>query len=252
MSYFGTGETFLFKLSPNAIAYHWNKEKSVEKNKSNRKRSTYVFVDTKQINLDESDSSTAKPKRSRKLSMKKTLTRKLSTAKPSFNRSTSHSAYTKRDWLSVTLHPLNAINKIRSNYSVPKYLYLGGEKLKPLIPQVTVEKSKKRPLLASAQTFDLGDMKNLRKDASFEIVGDDEDDLKDIIKPRSQTQDLSIKSPKKNAQSDQFDIIHEETLPPAIGSLAVPNTCLKTHDAGGKKVELFISCDNNRLAVGGG
>lgn len=247
MSYFGTGETFLFKLSPNCVAYHWNQQELA--NKPIKKTSTYVFIDTKPLMRDDAADSTTitktkTAKKSRKASMKQSFSRKLSFAggsKPSFNRSVSRSAYTKRDRISISLHPLSIINNKISTFSVSKHLYLNNQ-------------PKPKAVVNRAQTIDVGDIKKLKKTSCFEII-DDEDGLKQTSKPRGQSEYGGAKPKLKKTKvvDDDFEVIEEEGPPPTVGGLSITGTSNNESGAGAsKRMELFISCDNNQIIVGGG
>jgi len=279
MSYFGTGETFLFTLSPCSRAYHWDRKDKADSQQQEpkKKMSHYVFVDTIPLIKDAEDSSSSKKtqvKKTRKISMKRKLSKRLSFApsKPGFDRSVSRSAYSNRDKLSVSLHPLSAINNKQSSYSVPKKLVLGNKSNVALagIPENHSapanlkdyqgnENSRKK--LVSAQTIDIGEMKKLQK--SSNIVIDDSEDGQVLQKSRSYTEGEQKgrggARPKLNKTSvieeeeegENFHVIEENNAPPKIGSL-IPTITSGEVDSNKKRLALFMSCDDIRIIVGGG
>ena len=274
MTYFGTGETFLFTLSPCSRAYHWDhadaQQQEPQKPQAKKKMSHYVFVDTIPLIKDSEDSSSSKKtqvKKTRKVSMKRRISKSLS--KPGFDRSVSRSAYSNRDKLSVSLHPLSAINKNQSSYSVPKKLVLGnksnalaGIPENHSAPANLKDYGSTKKKLVSAQTIDIADMKKLQKSSNV-VIDDSEVDGQILEKFRSYTEGQKGSSggarPKLNKESiieeedeENFHMIEEKNAPPKIGS--PPSSAITTSegDQTKKRLALFISCDDNRIVVGGG
>ena len=302
LSYFGTGETFLFSLSPTSHSYHWDQnlhhknddgfEELTIAKKPTRKKSHYVFVDTIPLikDLDNTDSTSTKKKsdKTRKTSMKRRLSKKLhinssssssstsTSSKPGFERSVSRSAYSKRpDKMSVSLHPLNAINLRHSSYSVPKRLYLGNTSstYKAL---VDIPENRSAPdnlssrgnpkKLVTAQTIDMGHLKKLQKSSNV-VIEDDEQDGLMMNRDRS-ISDTSSGAAAQRAKFTTSDTIEEEededTLnikmaneagaPASNQQSSGPQKSGEGIDVGGEKktIGLFISCDDIRIIVGGG
>ena len=157
---------------------------------------------------------------------------------------------------------MNAINIKRSSYSVPKHLYLSEkEALIPgNIPPTIQESSEKiarenstKKKLVSAQTIDVAVMKRLQKTANFTIDDDEDEEIVDgaaTSRERSKTEVPSKTIPEDGEEN--FDIIEESTAPPKIGSPPNSNAKSSSDNDNTNAVHLFISCDNNRLVVGGG
>ncbi|XP_066917803.1 GTPase-activating protein skywalker-like [Clytia hemisphaerica] len=283
MSYFGTGETFLFKLAPAPKAYHWDESLHQDDQKANiaprmRKKSHYVFVDTIPLIKDIDDRDTSKKKttdaklKKRKTSMKRRISKKLNftsssssstSSKPGFDRSVSRSAYSNRGKeVSVSIHPLSAINIKRSTYSVPKHLFLGNkssnyQKLNNIPENKSAPDSlkdysdsgsnNKRGKLMSAQTIDLGEVKKLHKSSNV-VIEDDEEDLDgglQMHKTRSQTTSTTTTGGARPKLLTKTSIIEEEDEEGESN----PST---GEDVKVKTVSLFISCDDIRIIVGGG
>ena len=299
VSYFGTGETFLFTLSPVSFSYHWDQNlhrddgfEKVVVAKPKRKNSHYVFVNTIPLikDLDTSDSTSTKKKststkeKTRKSSMKRRLSKKLSftssasSNRPGFDRSVSRSAYSKRpDNVSVNIQPLSAINLSHSSYSVPKHLCLGNisDNLQPApsglesIPENHSENFNgdgggRQRKLVTAHTIDMGNLKKLQKSSNV-VIEDDEDGglVMGARMSRSATESESG-ADAQHTKLTRSGIIEEnedeETLNITIIGAAKSRNAVPVNGAavGGEEVEkkksigLFISCDNKRIIVGGG
>ena len=308
LSYFGTGETFLFTLSPASHSYHWDQnlhhsngdgfEELTVSKKPMRKKSHYVFVDTIPLikDLDNSDSTSTKKKsvgskdKTRKTSMKRRLSKKLNlnsssssssaSSKPGFDRSVSRSAYSKRpDQMSVSLHPLSAINLRHSSYSVPKRLYLGSNTSSTYKALVEIPENYSAPSnlskrgnpkkLNTAHTIDIGNLKKLQKSSNVIIEDDDEDGL--VMNKNLSVSDTNSGAVEQHAKFTKSETIEEEEDEETLnikmtneGAAAVSGqqpSSEQQNGAGGttgdivdekKTIGLFISCDDIRIIVGGG
>ena len=240
LSYFGTGETFIFRLVPDTVCYHWNQSPCHIGTQTNAK-SKYVFMDTKPLEPKQ-DVIDNKPKKSNR---KKSFKRSLSLSSKS-SKSSSDSKTEKND-----SYPASRINVRRNATSVPRHLYLGKSfDLGDGVPSKTATKNvdnaseKRRISTKATATFDVS---YIRKTKTEEIENPKVIDRR-ISEPAKKSM---LKITKKTGFGDSFEVIDEETSPESV----VPADVLpqiNEHSVTKNAAELFISCDNSRLIIGGG
>ncbi|XP_065649652.1 GTPase-activating protein skywalker isoform X3 [Hydra vulgaris] len=261
--FFGTGETFVFKLLPFAICYHWNMAET------EHHISRYVFI--KKQSLDSDDLSINKHSESSKQSLKRSLSHKydetsrqrslsrtFSTrsddfSKRSFKRNLSNKS-NKDEPLRHTLiqnlsnkfmhrgshHDVFSVeNKIQTGStsclqdglipltaSLPKNMHFGGDEYSsPLIAYDTLD-----------TTDSINNKNNLKK---IKNPANDKQEKDNAISAIAINQSRNIKSPQ-----DSYVILDDETASQKQNEIEhVKKTGL---------AELFISCDNKQLVIGGG
>lgn len=265
-SYFGTGETFVFKLSPTVHCYHWH-DNTVSK-VPRRKKSKYVFFDTVKLDTkkEKNNENVKEKRRSRKKSIRKSFRRSLSFTKGS----------TKREPKKVvSAHPLTAINVANHSVTVPKNLYMGNlrntgfntrgfdseilrnKKLKS-VGEGSEKKNEnkdeldekdcreKKASLNRGVTFEIGYSRSLSKQGNV----DDLDANVFIIDGSGQS---SIQTFHKSDTQSSFDILDSDK----DVSKSAPKASIDEESQSEEKIlkslaEMFISCDDSRLVIGGG
>ena len=266
-SYFGTGETFVFKLSPTVHCYHWH-DNTVSK-VPRRKKSKYVFFDTVKLDIKEKkndENVKEKSRRSRKKSIGKSFRRSLSFTKGSSRREPKKV---------VSAHPLTSINVANHSVTVPKNLYLGNlrntsfntrgfdresfrnKKLKSVGEDGETKNENKdesdrkdcldkKASLNRGVTFEVGYCRSLSKQGNVDDLHADVF----IIDGNGQS---SIKTFHKSDTQSSFDILDSDK----DVSKTAPKASIDEESQSEEKVlkslaEMFISCDDSRLVVGGG
>jgi len=244
-SYFGTGETFIFKLSPTTFSYHWNQDDVKEAIKSRKRK--YIFVDTvEKLNLDEKDALPKTKSFSRTRSFKKSIKRSFS------HHNFSKRSQSKRESYQQNAYPLSSINIRKNTISVPKNMYLGNLRnidfsatstsMERRANEIIVEKRKKFSA-DKAITFDVGFIRGspsidennvfVEKTNSFELQNDhmtrDDHSSYDVVDHKD------IPSPKKPLEKQS-------------STLTAKSVVVEYR----KPAEMFICGDDKRLVIGGG
>ncbi|XP_057306312.1 TBC1 domain family member 24-like [Hydractinia symbiolongicarpus] len=246
MSYFGTGETFLFKLSPSTTCYHWGKASKKEETQA---KSKYVFVDTTPDPVKVKEESDGNPTKSRRKSLKRT-----------FSRQASKSARVVRN----DAQPLTLINIKRNAKSVPRYLFLGksidlldhsdnkNEAYDRKLSADRVNLSAKRKPLKSAETYDESVKRQLSRGENVieDVNGEDVFESNDNSAAESSVKNNKRILTKGSNVEETFDVIDEDVPMSVVEKKVNFQMGGETTDTG--TIELFISCDNSRLIVGGG
>ncbi|XP_047129116.1 GTPase-activating protein skywalker isoform X1 [Hydra vulgaris] len=225
LSFFGTGETFIFTLTPKSTCYHWNGSEQVRS-----KVSTYVFV--KPHCSDEEDAFTGKSMKRKGSSFVRTLSRR-------FSRRFLHTTPSETP-LDIPKSTINA-NHIKNNFededdspiSIKPIENESANESGALNEQPRGNKDTKLPL--SNKNGVLFQDKTDGKNEHVPCVGFNEEQF-EIVK---ETNGLPHKS-QIHAEPVADQAVHRRLSPD------------KNETDEHKRVALYISCDETRMVIGGG
>ena len=242
LTYFGTGETFIFRLFPMPICYIWDKGADI--GGQHGQKNKYVFIDTVPVSFETSNRRFSRRRSSARKSIMRRLSRRMSGKQFSRSVSVPHPQdFSRRE-------PLSAINaKAKNSPIIPPSNPLDSEHMKKYLLrhnsmpaskaalsfQMSIDESKFR-----SQDSDMNDQGLLEYSRSpwpnsSSFMSQDDEDTKT--------------SHGKRVNFLPDDTEEEEDTKYLIRSDAVVE---EDDDVVDPPASLFISCDNSTFIIGGG